>query len=241
VWRGSAGHSDKGRRPARAEKRKVLGEELGRIEKPSVESFGDERKLFVVPLIFGGDDAPAEYLEKYELYWQQASDHIARLESKIGKVNRVYHESVVVGGKEGLEIMERLNLSSCQIAREKCQNGAQLEATDDRELAEESMDWERCLMLGFMSDKVARMVGEFYVEASRKRYEGIARKIDETLKAGEKAILFISGGHRIQFPQDMQVFSVFPPALDQIHKWLRDRSEGEPVEPEQEQKPNPES
>ena len=211
-----------------------MGEELGRIEKPSVESFGEERKLFVVPLIFRGEDAPSEYSEKFDLYWQQASDHIARLESKIGRVNRIYHELVVVGGEKGLEMIERLNLSSCQIVREECQNGVQLEATDDRELAEESMDWERCLLLGFMSDKVARMVGEFYVEASRKRYEGIARKIDETLKAGERAILFVSEGHPIQFPQDMQVFSVFPPALDQIHKWLRDRSEAKQVEPEQE-------
>jgi hypothetical protein len=96
-----------------------------------------------------------------------------------------------------------------------------------------AMDWERCLLLGFMSDKVARMVGEFYVEASRKRYECIAREIDETLKAGERAILFISEGHQIQFPQNMQVFSVFPPALDQIHKWFRDRSEAKQVEPEQ--------
>ncbi len=202
-----------------------MAEELGRVEKPSVESFGGERKLFIVPLLFWSDNAPAEYSEKFELYWQQVSDHVSRLEESLGKVQRVYHESIFVGGEAGLEILEKLNASSCGIAREKCHNGAQLEETDDRELVEESMDWERCLLLGFMSQKVARMVSESYIETSRKRYEHIAKRIDETLKAGERAILFISERHRLQFPKDAQIFSISPPALDQIHRWLRDRSE----------------
>lgn len=202
-----------------------MGEELGRIEKPPVESFGDERKLFVVPLLFQGDDAPAEYLEKYGLYWQQVDEHISRLEESLGRVQRIYHESLVAGGDEGLKILERLNAASCGIARAKCEKGAELEATDNTELAEESMDWERCLLLGFMSEKVARVVGEFYIEASGKRYEHIARRIDETLKPGEKAILFVSERHRLQFPPDTQIFSVSPPALDQIHRWLRERLE----------------
>jgi hypothetical protein len=208
-----------------AEEAKALGEELGRIDKPSVESFGEERKLFVVPLLFSGDDAPVEYLEKYELYWQQVGEHLARLEESLGRVQRVYHESLASGGDEGLALLEKLNAGSCGIAREKCRNGALLEATEDRDLAEESMDWERCLLLGFMSQKVVRAVGGFYVEASNRRYEHIARRIDETLGAGERAILFIGERHRLQFPKNMQIFSVSPPVLDQIHRWLRERLE----------------
>ena len=202
-----------------------MAEELGRVEKPSVESFGEERKPFIVPLLFWSDNAPAEYSEKFELYWQQVSDHVSRLEESLGKVQRVYHESIFIGGEAGLEILSKLSTSSCGIAREKCRDGAELEETDDRALVEESMDWERCLLLGFMSQKVARMVSESYIEASRKRYEHIAKRIDETLKAGERAILFISERHRLQFPKDAQIFSISPPALDQIHRWLRDRSE----------------
>ncbi len=59
---------------------------------------------------------------------------------------------------------------------------------------------------------------EFYVEASRKRYEHIARRIDEALKANEVGMLFIREGHRVQFPQDIEVFSVAPPALDEIRR-----------------------
>jgi hypothetical protein len=205
-----------------------LGEELGRIEKPSVESFGEERKLFVVSLLFRSDEAPVEYLEKFEAYWQQVGEHITNLEGSLGRIQRVYHESIMAGGEEGLGFLEKLNPSSFAIARQKCLEGAQLEATDDMELVEESMDWERCLMLGFISEKVARRISDFYIEASRKRYEHISRRIDETLKASERAILFVSERHRLQFPKDTQIFSVAPPALDQIHRWLRQRLETKP-------------
>ncbi|MFQ6122129.1 MAG: hypothetical protein ACE5LA_03610, partial [Dehalococcoidales bacterium] len=147
----------------------------------------------------------------------------ANLESKIGKVSHIYHESIVLAGENGLKVMETLNTSSCQIAKDKCQSGAVLEATEDKELAGESMDWERFLLIGFASQKVAKMVSEFYVEAARKRYEHIARRIDETLKANEVGILFIREGHMVQFPQDIEVFSVAPPALDEIRRWQRER------------------
>jgi hypothetical protein len=201
-----------------------VGEELGHIERPSVESFGELRKVFVVPLVLRSKDAPSEYSEKFDSYWQQVREQLAKLEEKTGNVHCVYHEAIVVGGEEGLTLLERMNTSSCSIVKERCERGARLEATDDRELAEESMDWERMLLGGFISEKVASTVSQFYVEASRKRYEHMAKRIDETLKPGQRGILFITEGHALQFPSDIQVFSVFPPALDQIHKWFRDTS-----------------
>ena len=200
-----------------------MAEELGKIEKPEVEHFKGERKLYVIPLLFAGKDSPPEYLEKFELYWQEVGDHIARQEAKIGRVNRIYHESITLGGEEALEIMEKINPSACRIAREKCQNEAIFEATELVELADEALDWERCLLMGFLSRKVAETVAQFYNEASRRRYEYIARRIDETLGANEVAILFIREGHMVQFPGDIEVFSVAPPVLDEIRRWLRDR------------------
>jgi hypothetical protein len=162
-------------------------------------------------------------VEKFNLYWEQVSQHIANLELKIGKVNHVYHESIVLAGENGLKVIEKLNPTCYQIAKDKCQSGAMLEATEDKELAEEGMDWERCLFMGFISQKVAKMVSEFYIEASRKRYEHIAQRIDETLKDNEAGILFIREGHMVQFPSDIEVFSVAPPALDEIHRWQREQ------------------
>jgi len=200
-----------------------MAEELGKIEKPEVEGFKQKRKLFLVPLLYAGKDAPAEYLEKYEVYWEQVANQIENLELKVGTVTRIYHESISIGDEQGMQILEKLNPQSYHIAMQKCQNDAHLESVEDRELAEESMDWERCLLIGFISEKVARKVSDFYVEAHKKRYEHISKKIDETLKPDETAILFIREGHSVQFPADIEVFSVAPPALDEIHRWLRNR------------------
>ena len=201
-----------------------MAKQVGKIEKPAAEYFVSKRKLYLVPLLFAGKEAPAEYVEKFNLYWEQVSEHVANLESKIGKVSHIFHESMVQAGKNGLKVMKIFNPSGYRIAKDKCKSEAVLEATEDRELAEESMDWERCLLLGFISQKVAKMVTEFYIEALKKRYEHIARRIDETLKDNEVGMLFIREGHMVQFPQDIEVFSVAPPALDEIHRWQRDRS-----------------
>jgi len=71
---------------------------------------------------------------------------------------------------------------------------------------------------------VASKVSEFYVEVAKKRNELMAKKISETLKDDEAGLLFIREGHSVQFPIDIEVFSVFPPALDEIHRWLRDQA-----------------
>jgi len=204
-----------------------MTEPVGKIEKPEAERFLLKRKLYLVPLIFSWKEAPSEYTEKFNLYWEQVSQHITNLESKIGLVKHIYHESIYTGGEEGLKIMERLNPASCKIARDKCQNGAVLEATEAEELVEESMDWERFLIIGFISQKVANMVSEFYIGTLKKRYEQIAKRINETLKENEAGLLFIREGHMVQFPNNIDVFSVAPPALDEIHRWQRDSSKTE--------------
>lgn len=202
-----------------------MSQELGKIEKPDSADFKKGRKLFLVPLIYASKEAPEEYIEKYELYWQQVAEQILNLESKIGLVKRIYHESISMGGEEGLSIIEKLNVKSHQIARQKCENDAELQALEDRELAEEYIDWQRCLLIGLISEKAANKITEYYRDATRKRYEYISKRIDKTLKKDETAILFIQEGHMVQFPKDVEVFSVAPPALDEIHRWIRDNSE----------------
>ena len=159
-----------------------MAEELGKIEKPETGQFKNKRKLYLVPLLYSWEGAPTEYVEKFALYWLQMREHVANLESKIGVVNLIYHESITIAGEEGLKVLEKLNPSSCQVAREKCQSGARVEAVEDSELVEESMDWERHLLMGFISQKVAKTVFDFFTEASRKRYEHITKRIDETLR-----------------------------------------------------------
>ncbi len=204
-----------------------MTEQLGKIEKPEAEQFKGGKKLYLVPLIFSGEDAPAEYKERCHRYWQQVAEQLASLEEKIGKVNRVYHESISLSGEEGMKLAEKINQSCYQIAKSKCDNEATFEAFEDRELLEEIIDWERCLLLGFVTVKVASKVSEFYTETSKKRYEFMVSRITETLKDNEAGLLFITEGHRLQFPKDIEVFSISPPGLDEIHRWLRDEASKE--------------
>jgi guanylate kinase len=78
--------------------------------------------------------------------------------------------------------------------------------------------------MGLFSRKALETVAGAYEKCSRERYEYIGRRIDETLQKGEVAILFIREGHMVQFARDIEVFSVAPPSLDDIHRWLRDRA-----------------
>jgi len=201
-----------------------MSEQLGKIERLEAERFTQGKKLYLVPLVYCPQEAPEEHKEKYSRYWLQVMEQLNNLASKIGQVNRVYHESVFEGGEDGLKATENLNPSSYRIAKNQCENGAVFEAIEQKELIEEVMDWQRCLMLGFISERVERQVLESYLEAGKKRNESIARRIGDTLEDNEAGLLFIREGHLVQFPADIEVFSIFPPVLDEIHRWHRDQA-----------------
>jgi hypothetical protein len=99
------------------------------------------------------------------------------------------------------------------------------------------MDWGRCLAIGLSSEKAFTTVYNSYLEAQKKRNELISRRIAETLKEDETGILFMREGHQIQFPSDIQIFYVSPPALDELRRWLRDHeAASHKHEPEAEKK-----
>jgi hypothetical protein len=199
-----------------------MAEELGKIEKPSIEQFKIGRKLFFVPLVFSGKELPLEFLEKYNRYWQQVESQISNLEMKLGLVKHVFHELIAEGSDAGLKTLEKLNESSYLIVKHRIENGANLEATEDNEILAELMDWSRCLSIGLQSQKATSKIYEFYTEATQKRNGHILKRLNESLKENEIGILIMAEGHPIQFPTDISVFYVAPPALDEIKRWLRD-------------------
>jgi len=201
-----------------------MSEELGRVEKPEVSSFKHSRKILQVPLIYSGKDSPPDYMELFEKYWQQADEMISKLENRLGSVTVILHESVTRSGDDGLNIIRELNPRSLAICETKSKMGGRLVSFEDPGLLADVMDWEQCLMIGFVSERVARKVYESFNEASRERYRHISKAIDEILKDGDIALLFIREGHQVQFPQDIDVFMVAPPALDELHRWARDRA-----------------
>jgi hypothetical protein len=208
--------------------------ELGKIDKPEVEGFKGKKKVYLVPLIFCGKDAPQDYVTHFENYWNSILSHLQGLEQKIGRVSKIYHEFVSTSGGEALGEVEKMNQGSYKVVKAKCDQGAAIEATEDKNLVEEILDWQRCLMIGLASDKVRGTISESYLEASAKRYQEIAQRIEETLKEGETGLLLISESHQVQFPEDLEVFNVFPPELDLIHRFLRDWREAKEKEGKEE-------
>ena len=199
-----------------------MSEELGKIEKPLAEQFKAKRKLYFVPLIYCGKEPSSEYLEKFDKYWNQVENQMNNLELKLGKVDKIYHELIPVGGDDGFKVIKELNDKSYQIIKNRLEKNAQLEAIEESELLTEFMDWSRCLAVGLQNQKVFTKIYECYTEVSKKRNEHIAKQIDETLKEDETGVLFMREEHQVQFPSDMQVFYVAPPALDEVKRWLRD-------------------
>ena len=207
-----------------------MSQELGKIEKPQAEEFKKGRKLYFVPLVYCEKEPPAEYLEKFNNYWDQVENQVSSLELKLGRIDRIFHELISAGGEDGAKVIKDLNDRSYQIVENRLGKGTQLEATEEAELLTEFMDWSRCLLLGLQNQQVFTTVYEYYTEANKKRNEHIAKKIDETLREDEVGILFMREGHQIQFPLDIKVFYVVPPALDEIKRWLRDQGAKTPKE-----------
>jgi len=200
-----------------------MAEKLGEINKPPAENYHSGRKLYFIPLLFCGAESPPEYLEKFNAYWDQVKNQINDLELKLGKVNRIYHELVPSVGEGAHETIKELNDKSYQLIKACLNEGAHLEAIEEIELLTEFMDWSRCLTAGLQNQQVLTRIYEAYLEVDKKRNQYITGKIDETLQTDEIGILLMKEGHQVQFPQDIQVFYVAPPALDEIKRWLRDR------------------
>ena len=76
-------------------------------------------------------------------------------------------------------------------------------------------------MTPLASENVARRLQEWLNDSTRRRYERIADQIDDTLQADEVGLLLISERHQVQFPGDIEVFYIAPPALDDFHRWAQ--------------------
>ena len=213
---------------------------LAQIPKPEAEQYKDKRKLFLVPAFLISPDAPKEGQEVLERYWSEVRDHVHNLERSLGTVAHVYHEAISREGEEGIKVLEQINPKGCSFIKAMCQSGARLEAVEDSALLAESTDWQRCLSMGLMSEKVLSTAMEGFQTATKGRFEHIGARIDETLNENEAGALFIREDHRVQFPSDLEVFYVAPPALDALKRWIDDQVRAMSEQMQQAQEPSSE-
>ena len=204
-----------------------MTQELGRIDRPAAEQYRGRRKLLLVPLVyspappFGPGSGEPEGAAALQNYWEQMQTQVAALENALGGLQRIYHESITAGEDEGMEQLQAGDRRSHAFVAGKRESGAVLEATEDIEILLETLDLQRCLMIPLTSPTVASRLQEWHAEANRRRYEHIAARIDETLTEDGAGLLLISERHQVQFPSDIEVFYVSPPALDEFRRWLQ--------------------
>ncbi len=197
--------------------------ELGKIEKPSAETFVGKRKLYCVPSVYPLKEAPDEYAGLVNRYWEEVFEHTERLEAA-GKIRKVFCESISVEGKEALDALAGMNEPALRLVTKKVEEGAMLLPAESEEIFGPFLDWSHCLHV-VRTREVFSKVLEFYSEFAEKRLHHIAHFIEENLASGEAGLLIMRDEDRIRlrFPPDIEVFLVTPPSYDGILRWLRDR------------------
>ncbi len=213
-------------------------EELGRIQRPPASQYDGRRKLLLVPLVYGPQADNAEGAAVLQNYWEQMQTQVKALEAALGGLQHIYHESLTVGGDEGLQQLGAADQRSQLFITGKTESGAVLEATEDMDAMLEALDLQRCMMVPLASTSVASKLQEWLSDSNRQRYEHIANRIDSTLGENETGLLLISERHQVQFPSDIEVFYVSPPALDDYRRWLQNWMEQQQAKAEAAKEPS---
>ena len=211
--------------PSPESEEQPAAQELGRVERPPADRFQGKRRLLLVPLMMA---PPPDLTERdsepraiYDRYWDQVRTQVDALASAMGGLHRIYHESMMESGEAGMAYLEMADPNAYALAQVRYLAGATLEATEDINLISESLDLQRCLMLPLTNEGVATRLQQWLAESARSRYDYIAGQIDQTLQPDETGLLLIGERHQVQFPADMEVFYVAPPALDEYLRWLQ--------------------
>jgi hypothetical protein len=204
-----------------------MTQELGQIEKPKVAVFLEARKLFCLPLIpsIKMEEGSEDLRNSIDLFWREAGKQIVDLE-RAGRISYVFYDSVTKEGEAGLEMVKQISEQSHSIVKEKLGQGAKLVIIEDEAVLDEFVDWSICYSVVRKSQKVLNKILEFYNDASKNRFEGNAKTIDDTIKKGEAALLVMTEENRMQIqsylPSDIEVFLIHPPALNDFQRYFRD-------------------
>jgi len=199
--------------------------ELGKVEKPTAESYSGKRKLYCVSNIYPVEDASDEYKTLFQKYWDEVSQQIDRIEAA-GKIKKIFCEMIYLQDEEALNTLAKVNERASRIIKKKIEEGGTLFPLESQEIFGPFLDWGNCLRV-VRTEEVFAKVFEFYTELSRRRLEHILTVIEGNLSGDEAGLLVMKDEDRakLQFPKDIEVFLVTPPSYDEILKWMRKRWE----------------
>jgi hypothetical protein len=197
--------------------------ELGQIDRPETEMFVGKRKLYCVANIYSIEDAPDDYKELFNKYWDEVVQQIEKIETA-GKIKKIFCEIIYNQGDEALNIVAKLNERIVQIIKKKVEEGGTLFPLEDKEILGPYTDWGNCLRVVYTKEVFMKVL-EFYTEFSDKRLQQILSIIDSNLSDAEAGLVLMKDEDRakLQFPSDIEVFLITPPSYDDIIRWFREK------------------
>ena len=194
--------------------------ELGKIQKPEVDQFSGKRKLYCVASVYPIEDAPDDYRELVNKYWDEVVRHIEKIEAA-GRAGKIFCE--LMSERSDEDLLKRVNERAHQLVKSRLDQGDTLVPLESKDIAGPYTDWGNCLRVVFSHDVFAKVL-EFFMEYSEKRFQHIIKQIDENLSAGEAGLLIMKDEDRakLQFPGDIEVFLITPPSYDDVVRWMRE-------------------
>src|SRR4030042_1634384 len=197
--------------------------ELGKIDRPDAKIFAGKRKLYCVANIYSIEDAPDDYMELFNKYWDEVAQQIEKIEAA-GKIKKIFCEIIYNQEDESLNILAQINERIPQIIKKKLEEGGALFPLETKEIFGPLTDWGNCLRVVYTKDVFTKVL-EFYTEFLNKRFQHILGTIDNNLSEAEAGLLIMRDEDRakLQFPNDIEVFLVTPPSYDDIIRWFREK------------------
>ncbi len=197
--------------------------ELGQIQRPDVEEFRGKRKLYCVANIYSIEDAPNDFTELLNKYWDEVVRQLEKIENA-GKAGKIFCELISEQSEQEIGILNKINERSYQIIKQRLDQGDTLIPLERKEIFGPYTDWGNCLSVVFTKEVFTKVLG-YFMEFSEKRSQHILKVIDDNLAEAEAGLLIMKDEDRakLQFPKDIEVFLITPPSYDDIIRWLRDK------------------
>jgi hypothetical protein len=197
--------------------------ELGKIQRPDVEEFRGKRKIYCIANIYPIEDAPNDFKELLNKYWDEVVRQLDKLEHA-GKSRKIFCDLIPEQSDQALGILNKMNERCYQIIRQRMDQGDTLIPLEREDIFGPYTDWGNCLRVVFTKEVFTKVLG-FFMESAEKRSQQIIKVIDENLAESEAGLLIMKDEDRakLQFPKDIEVFLITPPSYDDIIRWLRNQ------------------
>jgi hypothetical protein len=171
-----------------------------------------------------GEEIWTKHRKTVEGFWNAISDYFDSLDVK---GMRIYQDGMVGEGEVGKKIVEdtaKAGSKNYQLVAKLLERGAVLVKTEDFKLVKQ--EYDRLLAIVRAKSTIRKVMAFLKYKLIKtmllnKRDVFIAKRIDETLRLGEKGILFIGAFHKIKnrLPENIQVREIKD--TDKVRKYQK--------------------